>query len=72
MNRVLLPNMQLDEVKSTLCDLAVIILSLNTTASSHDADSSSTTTDPEAMCDEADFDKLINKTMKQGGQSDVS
>ena len=51
MNSVLLLKTQHDDAKSALCDLAVIILGLNITASSQDADSNSTTTDSEGTCD---------------------
>ena len=61
MNSVLLLKTQHDDAKSALCDLAVIILGLNITASSQDEDSNSTTTDSEGTCDEADFDKLMDQ-----------
>jgi len=59
MNTVLLTETQQNETKSALCNLSVIILGLNTAASSQDADSNSTTTDSEGKCDEADFDRLM-------------
>ena len=61
MNKGLLSKTQQDEAQSELCHLAVMILGLNTIASSQDADTNSTTTDSEGMCDEADFDKLMNQ-----------
>ena len=58
MYRVLLAKTQQDEAKPSFCDLAVMILGLNTTAY---ADSNSTTTDSEGTCDEDDFDKLMDQ-----------
>ena len=59
-NRVLLSEIQKDEAKSVLCDIAVRILGLNAKAFSEDPDTNSTT-DSEGTYDEEDFEKFLDE-----------
>ena len=60
MNRVLLTEIQKNEAKSALCDLAVRILGLNRKRSFDNPDTNSTT-DSEETCDEEDFEKFLDQ-----------
>ena len=60
MNRVLLTEIQKNEAKSALFDLAVRILGLNRKTSFDNSDTNSTT-NSEENCDEEDFEKFLNQ-----------
>ena len=66
MNIVLLSDIQKDEAKSALLNLAVRILSLKAKTSSEDPDAIlSSSTNSKGTCDKKDFEKFLD----QQGQS---
>ena len=60
MNRVLLTEIQKNEAKSALCDLAVRILGLNRKTSFDNPDTNSIT-ESEETCDKEDFEKFLDQ-----------
>ena len=59
MNRVLLSEIQKQDAKLALCDLAVRIAGLNARAS--DDSENISTSDSEGACDEVDFEKMLDQ-----------